>query len=87
VEDHEDPSSSPLLTLAHGRSIGLHLYLGDQVNAEHDSSSGIARAIEWALNLDAQYRELISAGHRPRVDIPSAGPSVAGQVSNESLSD
>ena len=47
----------------------------------------LARAAEWALDLDAQYRDLIRAGRSPRVAIPVAGTVTAGRVQREALAD
>ena len=32
----------------------------------------LARAAEWVMDLDAQYRDLIHAGRSPQVNVPAA---------------
>ena len=47
----------------------------------------LARAAEWAADLDAQYRELIEKGHSPQVRVPAGRRTVAGRVVRETLAD
>ena len=47
----------------------------------------LARASEWAMDLDAQYRDLILAGRSPQVNVPVASNRRVGRVYRESFAD
>lgn len=47
----------------------------------------LARAAEWALDLDAQYQDLIQAGRSPRVVVPVSPRATAGRVRRETSAD
>ena len=47
----------------------------------------LARAAEWAMDLDAQYRDLIHAGRNPQVNIPAATNPRVGRVLRETSAD
>ena len=47
----------------------------------------LARAAEWALDLDAQYRDLIQAGRSPQVIVPVVPRPKFGRVRSETPAD
>ena len=47
----------------------------------------IALAAQWVVDLDAQYPQLIRAGHNPRVRIPPGRSTVAGRVTYETVAE
>ena len=47
----------------------------------------LARAAEWALGLDAQYKELIESGRSPRVIVPMERRATVGRVEHETPAD
>ena len=65
----------------------LRLCLRGRVDIESIASDRLAQAVEWALELDAQYRELIRTGRRPQVDIPATVPVATGRVQSETITD
>ena len=65
----------------------LRLCLRGRVDIESITSDRLARAVEWALDIDAQYRDLIRAGRSPQVDIPATGLVATGRVQSETITD
>ena len=65
----------------------LRLRLRGRVDLASIASDRRARAIEWALDLDAQYRDLIRAGRSPQVDIPATVLVATGRVQRETITD
>ena len=65
----------------------LRLCLRGRVDIESITSDRLARAVEWALDIDAQYRDLIRAGRSPQVDIPATVLVAAGRVQSETITD
>ena len=47
----------------------------------------LARAAEWVMDLDAQYRDLIHAGRSPQVNIPAASYPRTGRAHRETSAD
>ena len=47
----------------------------------------VARAAEWVMDLDAQYRDLIQAGRSPQLNIPAASNPRVGRVQRETSAD
>jgi len=47
----------------------------------------LAHATEWALDLDAQYKELIEAGRNPQVTVPTVRRAITGRVQHETPAD
>lgn len=56
-----------------------------------DESNGVpdrlTSAAAWALDLDAQYRDLLLAGHRPRVVVPEPRRPTIKRVQRETLAE
>lgn len=50
-------------------------------------ASRLARAAEWILDLDAQYRDLIQAGHSPRVAVSVSPRTISGRARRETSAD
>ena len=75
---------------AAGRAGSLILKL-PSVSERNDESNVVARrlsqAAEWALDLDAQYRNLVQAGRSPEVTVPTTRRVTRGRVSRETLAD
>ena len=47
----------------------------------------LARATEWVMDLDAQYRDLIHAGRSPQVNVPAASRPRTGRAHRETSAD
>ena len=47
----------------------------------------LARAAEWVMDLDAQYRDLIHAGRSPHVNVPAVSNPRVGRVQRETSAD
>ena len=56
-------------------------------NESNGAPDGLTSAAAWALDLDAQYRDLLLAGHRPRVVVPEPRRTTVGRVQRETLAD
>lgn len=56
-------------------------------NESNGAPDGLTIAAAWALDLDAQYRDLLLAGHRPRVVVPEPRRTTVGRVQGETLAD
>ena len=65
----------------------LRLCLRGRADIESIDSDRLARAVEWALDLDSQYRDLIRAGRSPQVDIPATVLVATGRVQSETITD
>ena len=74
----------------HADSGGLVLYLlpYPEGNSEIGTvADRLSLAAEWALGLDAQYRELIGSGRSPRVTVPMERRVTTGRVGRETSAD
>lgn len=63
-----------------------------RLDPKHDDESRgvpdrLTSAAAWALDLDAQYRDLLLAGRRPRVVVPETGRATVRRVQRETLAD
>ncbi|MXY83283.1 MAG: hypothetical protein F4Y91_14770 [Gemmatimonadetes bacterium] len=78
-ENEEDAESGALI---------LRLRPSPECENETDGSVAdrLARAADWALELDAQYQKLIRAGGSPQVTVPAGRRIVAGRVERETPS-
>ena len=47
----------------------------------------LASAVDWALDLDAQYRELIQAGRNPQISVPAARKATTRRVQRKVVAD
>ena len=65
----------------------LRLCLRGRVDIESISRDRLTQAVEWALDLDAHYRDLIRAGRSPQVDIPATVLVATGRVQSETITD
>ena len=71
-------------------SNGFRLRLRSDSECRRDAvtvADRLARAAEWALDLDAQYRDLIQAGRSPQVIVPAVPSLNFGRVQSETLAD
>ena len=75
-EERRPGSGGVILRLSRGQGYGVET--GTVLDR-------FTRAAEWALDLDAQYSDLLAAGRNPLVVVP-AGGIVARGGSNERLS-
>ena len=78
--------------LEEGRDETRKLILGPPLRAEPDSELGavvdrLMRAAEWALDLDAQFQELLRAGHSLEVIIPSTLERFPRRAERETVED
>ena len=75
-ENEEDAESGALI---------LRLQPSPKCEDETDGSVAdrLARAADWALDLDAQYQKLIRVGGSPQVTVPAGRRIVAGRVERE----
>ena len=74
----------------HAESGGLVLYLLPYPEGNNETGTvadRLSRAAEWALGLDAQYRELIGSGRSPRVTVPMERRVTTGRVGRETSAD
>ena len=53
----------------------------------HSVAERLARAAEWVMDLDAQYRDLIHAGRSPQVNVPAIPTPRVGRVQRETSAD
>lgn len=65
----------------------LRLRLRGRGDLASIASDRLARAVEWALDLDAQYRDLIRAGRSPQVDVPETVLVATERVRSETITD
>ena len=68
----------------------LTLRLGPNGKCEDDTftvADRLARATEWVMDLDAQYRDLIHAGRSPQVNVPAAPYPRTGRAHRETSAD
>ena len=66
----------------------LNLPLNMKCGAETGTAAGrMARAAQWALDLDAQYRDLVREGRSPQIAVFEMRRAVAGRVERETSAD
>lgn len=69
---------------------GMVVRLPDELGYEEyqgSVASRLARAVEWVLDLETQYSELIEAGQKPKISIPGIAKKSVGRVRQESAAE
>lgn len=66
----------------------LNLPLNMKCGAETGTAAGrMVRAAQWALDLDAQYRDLVREGRSPQITVFEMRRTIAGRVERETSAD
>ena len=79
IRENEDAESSGLILRIRSDSEG-----GSETTTVADR---LARAAEWVMDLDAQYRNLVQVGRSPHVTIPAMPSPNVGRVQRETPAD
>ena len=60
---------------------------GEPLGTTSTVADRLVHAARWALDLDSQYRELLSVGERPRVAVPRGQTWTMGRVDQETVAE
>lgn len=72
---------------AEGVTGSLRLRLRGRGDLASIARDRLARAVEWALDLDAHYQALVRAGRSPQVDVPETVLVATERVRSETITD